>query len=240
MLVRAFPSALVALTRRPAAADFDPAKESRDKRKERVAKNDKQRDQNLARAQGTSLSEKKKEIERASQMARVSTASMGKYVQSIFSYTPYLPFSHLCYRFDKKLEGESKIRGQKRKVRLCLPVNAQRLTTTAVRLQRDVYKDGEPARVIHYRKARRLEEAENGPRWCACGGVRCQRSQGHTAREQGQGWCRAGPQGRRWQAKWRQGELRQKGQTIDMCVSRPSDCLRICILLDRTGTSTAL
>ncbi|EJD53976.1 RRS1-domain-containing protein [Auricularia subglabra TFB-10046 SS5] len=78
-----------------APADFDPAKEARDKRKERVAKNEKQREQNVARAQGTTLAERKKELERSSALARSSTASMGK--------------------FDKKLEGEGKLRGQKRK-----------------------------------------------------------------------------------------------------------------------------
>jgi regulator of ribosome biosynthesis len=87
--------------------DHDPSKEARAERKARVAKNEQQRMKNLARSQhgqaatGTTtgvhtLSERKGEIERSLAMTRASTASMGK--------------------FDRKLEGEKKPRGVKRKV----------------------------------------------------------------------------------------------------------------------------
>lgn len=79
--------------------NFDPVKVARDARKERVAKNEKQQLQNVKRAQGTSsntLEERKKQIERTVATTRISTASMG--------------------RFDKRLEGEKKLKGVKRKV----------------------------------------------------------------------------------------------------------------------------
>ena len=72
-----------------------------------MAKNEKQRSQNLARAQGesspagtSSKDERKKNINRTLATTRVSTASMGK--------------------FDKILEGEKKLKGAKRKVRMSL------------------------------------------------------------------------------------------------------------------------
>ncbi|KZT42979.1 RRS1-domain-containing protein [Sistotremastrum suecicum HHB10207 ss-3] len=87
------------LTEVPANADvdFDPAKDAKTKRKEVIAKNTKQRDANLARAQKAAdpKESRKKEIESTLQSTRKSTASMGK--------------------FDKKLDGEKKIRGIKRK-----------------------------------------------------------------------------------------------------------------------------
>ncbi|KAI0060850.1 RRS1-domain-containing protein [Artomyces pyxidatus] len=83
----------------PANADvgFDPAKEAKDARKARVSKNERQRLQNMSRSQGASTEreERKKDIDRTLATTRVSTASMGK--------------------FDKKLEGEKKLRGVKRK-----------------------------------------------------------------------------------------------------------------------------
>ncbi|KAF5359007.1 hypothetical protein D9758_004872 [Tetrapyrgos nigripes] len=81
-----------------ADVDYDPRKAARDERKSRVAKNEKQHLANLARAQGSGLNqrdERKQEIERTLASSRTSTASMGK--------------------FDKKLEGEKKLRGVKRK-----------------------------------------------------------------------------------------------------------------------------
>ncbi|KAJ3551884.1 hypothetical protein NM688_g4452 [Phlebia brevispora] len=87
-----------------ADADFDPSKAVRDARKERVAKNEKQRLQNLARAQqeGSTSSgplvtkdQRKTDINRTLATTRVSTASMG--------------------RFDRALEGEKKLKGVKRK-----------------------------------------------------------------------------------------------------------------------------
>ncbi|KAG9057394.1 Rhodanese- sulfurtransferase [Serendipita sp. 407] len=80
-----------------ASDDYDPIKEARDKRKARVAKNEKQRLGNLARAQGTTPSkeQRKQELRGQALQTKISTASMGK--------------------FDRKLEGEPKLRGIKRK-----------------------------------------------------------------------------------------------------------------------------
>ncbi|KAF9567375.1 RRS1-domain-containing protein [Agrocybe pediades] len=76
-----------------ADVDYDPRKVARDERKERIVKNKKQQEQNIARQ--TSTRERKQEIEKTLATTRMSTASMGK--------------------FDKRLEGEKKIRGVKRK-----------------------------------------------------------------------------------------------------------------------------
>ncbi|KAF8639976.1 hypothetical protein AX17_001223 [Amanita inopinata Kibby_2008] len=73
--------------------DHDPRKIARDERKAKIAKNEKQRQQNLGRAAGAHP--RKREIERELAQSRISTASMG--------------------RFDKQLEGEKKPRGVKRK-----------------------------------------------------------------------------------------------------------------------------
>ncbi|OJT05386.1 Ribosome biogenesis regulatory protein -like protein [Trametes pubescens] len=90
-----------------ADVDHDPSKAARDARKERVAKNERQHKQNVARAtQSTGPSTgpstapvpnsiRKKEIDRTLAVTRASTASMGK--------------------FDRKLEGEKKLKGLKRK-----------------------------------------------------------------------------------------------------------------------------
>lgn len=80
--------------------NHDPAKIARDERKARVAKNERQRAGNVARATNP-REERKQNIERTLATTRVSTASMGK--------------------FDAKLEGEKKLRGVKRKV-VFLPV----------------------------------------------------------------------------------------------------------------------
>ena len=74
------------------AVDFDPRKAARDERKERIAKNERQRLANSARDQGTS---RKAELDKTLATTRLSTASMGK--------------------FDKTLDGEKKLRGIKRK-----------------------------------------------------------------------------------------------------------------------------
>lgn len=65
------------------ANDYDPFKEARDERKARVAKNEKQRLANAARAQGgTSTAglkeERKTQLNRQVAQTRTSTASMGK------------------------------------------------------------------------------------------------------------------------------------------------------------------
>ncbi|KAI3616661.1 hypothetical protein WG66_011438 [Moniliophthora roreri] len=77
--------------------DYDPRKVAKAERKERVANNEKQRLANIARAQQVAgaREERKGEIDRTLATSRVSTASMGK--------------------FDKKLEGEKKLQGVKRK-----------------------------------------------------------------------------------------------------------------------------
>jgi len=83
-------------------ADYDPSAEARTVRKARIAKNERQHSQNLARSQqGQTASAhthtgRKREIERTLTTTRASTASMGK--------------------FDRALEGEKKLRGVKRKV----------------------------------------------------------------------------------------------------------------------------
>ncbi|KIL70305.1 hypothetical protein M378DRAFT_189851 [Amanita muscaria Koide BX008] len=77
-----------------AEVNFDPRKEARDERKVRIAKNEKQQQQNLAR-QANPRETRKREIERDLVQTRISTASMG--------------------RFDKQLEGEKKPHGIKRK-----------------------------------------------------------------------------------------------------------------------------
>jgi regulator of ribosome biosynthesis len=55
--------------------DFDPAAAARDERKKRIAKNEKQTQANLLRAQ---KGERKDEIERTLLTTKGSTASMGK------------------------------------------------------------------------------------------------------------------------------------------------------------------
>jgi regulator of ribosome biosynthesis len=76
--------------------DYDLAKEARVKRKDRVAKNERQQMQNVAQAAGTGTGARKRDIDRTLAMTRTSTASMGK--------------------FDRVLDGEKKLRGVKRKV----------------------------------------------------------------------------------------------------------------------------
>lgn len=89
-------SSYVLILKKIVDVDYDPRKAARDERKERVAKNLKKQQQNIARAATTSREERKSEIEKTLASARISTASMGK--------------------FDRRLEGEKKVRGVKRKV----------------------------------------------------------------------------------------------------------------------------
>jgi regulator of ribosome biosynthesis len=93
--------------------DYDLAKEARTKRKERVAKNERQQKQNLAQAAGTGTGARKKDIDRTLAMTRTSTASMGK--------------------FDRVLDGEKKLRGVKRKVRTVPPFSSFSHSLLAVR-----------------------------------------------------------------------------------------------------------
>lgn len=94
-------------------ADYDPSKVARDARKGRVAKNERHRQHNVARGQQEQESsgapppskvQRKKDIDRTLATTRASTASMG--------------------RFDRKLEGEKKMKGVKRKV--CCPSMTRR------------------------------------------------------------------------------------------------------------------
>ncbi|KAG6329115.1 hypothetical protein ID866_9975 [Astraeus odoratus] len=80
-----------------ADVDFDPVQAAREERKSRVAKNERQRLQNLARAQAAQneREQRKVDIDKTLAATRTSTASMGK--------------------FDRKLEGDKKLRGVKRK-----------------------------------------------------------------------------------------------------------------------------
>jgi regulator of ribosome biosynthesis len=87
-------------------AEYDPAKEARVARKERMAKNERKHLQNVAQAQhgrptaataGTGTGARKRDIDRTLATTRTSTASMGK--------------------FDRVLDGEKKLRGVKRKVK---------------------------------------------------------------------------------------------------------------------------
>lgn len=87
-------------THTPPAMDVDPAQDARTARKARVAKNERQRLQNIARAQAAHEARQQRhvDIDRTLASTRISTASMGK--------------------FDKTLEGDKKMRGVKRKVRV--------------------------------------------------------------------------------------------------------------------------
>jgi len=83
-----------------AVVDHDPAQEARTARKARVAKNERQRLQNLAQAEQAQVAREERQqrqtdIDHTLATTRISTASMGK--------------------FDKKLEGDKKMRGVKRK-----------------------------------------------------------------------------------------------------------------------------
>ncbi|KAI9457297.1 ribosome biogenesis regulatory protein-domain-containing protein [Russula earlei] len=82
-----------------ADTDYDPSKEARAARRAQIAKNERQRTQNLARSQqGQAVRapiDREQELERTLATTRASTASMGK--------------------FDRMLEGEKKPRGVKRK-----------------------------------------------------------------------------------------------------------------------------
>ncbi|CAE6371457.1 unnamed protein product [Rhizoctonia solani] len=77
--------------------DYDPAIEARKERKARVAKNEKQRERNLTVAAASGQREReetKSKLNRSLAITRASTASMG--------------------RFDKKLDGDTKLKGIKR------------------------------------------------------------------------------------------------------------------------------
>jgi regulator of ribosome biosynthesis len=98
MLVRAFFTTPLFYLTVILDIDHDPRKIARDARKDRIAKNEKKHSQNVARASGPNTNPRdarKTDIEKTLAATRISTASMGK--------------------FDKRLDGEKKLRGVKRK-----------------------------------------------------------------------------------------------------------------------------
>ncbi|PCH40897.1 RRS1-domain-containing protein [Wolfiporia cocos MD-104 SS10] len=114
------------LTEVPANADVDhdPRKAARDERKARIAKNERQHQQNLARVQGASAqsgtapnADRKKQIDRTLATTRTSTASMGK--------------------FDRTLEGEKKLKGVKRKAKVSADAEKSRDLAIIQKLERE-------------------------------------------------------------------------------------------------------
>jgi regulator of ribosome biosynthesis len=134
-----------------APIDFDPGQQSRKERKERVAKNEKQQLRNIANAQSADQREAQKaELNRSIATSRVSTASMG--------------------RFDKKLAGEPKLRGVKRKFEPNeLSGEAERKASMSIiaSLERGgaakkALKDGNKSDVLNVRKAVRFASGGRG------------------------------------------------------------------------------
>ncbi|KAF9462073.1 RRS1-domain-containing protein [Collybia nuda] len=131
-----------------ADADYDPRKVARDERKGRVAKNEKQRAQNLARASANTRQERKGDIEKTLATSRISTASMGK--------------------FDKKLDGEKKVRGVKRKFDPTeAPIESEKQASLALlsRLDSDskkMRKEPQEESVLNVRKAVRFASKGRG------------------------------------------------------------------------------
>ncbi|KAF7295480.1 Ribosome biogenesis regulatory protein [Mycena indigotica] len=138
------------ITEVPANADvdFDPRKAARDERKARVTKNEKQRLANVSRGQGAT-NPRKAEIEKTLASSRISTASMGK--------------------FDKKLEGEKKMRGVKRKFEPTeKSLEAEKATSLALLSRMDsdakkVRREGpKEEKVLNERKAVRFASKGRG------------------------------------------------------------------------------
>ncbi|KAI0732795.1 ribosome biogenesis regulatory protein-domain-containing protein [Fomitopsis betulina] len=142
------------LTVVPANADVnhDPSKVARDTRKEKMAKNEKQHQQNLARAQGTGAApsnnaDRKTQIDRTLATTRTSTASMGK--------------------FDKKLDGEKKLKGVKRKFDPAeVPASAEKSHNLAILQKLDREPSAKKAKsgdgVLNVRKAIRTVSKGRG------------------------------------------------------------------------------
>ncbi|KAJ7074145.1 ribosome biogenesis regulatory protein-domain-containing protein [Mycena amicta] len=129
-----------------AVVDFDPRKAARDERKARVAKNEKQHLANVSRAQGNP---RKTEIDKTLASTRASTASMGK--------------------FDKKLDGEKKMRGVKRKfepTEKSLEVEKNASLALLSRMDSDAKKARReppaPEKVLNERKAVRFASKGRG------------------------------------------------------------------------------
>ncbi|QRV87879.1 ribosome biogenesis regulatory protein [Ceratobasidium sp. AG-Ba] len=106
--------------------DYDPGLEARKERKARVAKNDKQRQKNLSNAAANGQREReesKEKLSRTLAISRTSTASMG--------------------RFDKKLDGDTKLRGVKRQFAPNeAPVDAEKKSSLDIikKLEREPHK----------------------------------------------------------------------------------------------------
>ena len=109
--------------------DFNPQQKAREERKAKIAKNERQHQQNLARAQHAGPSsaslaptnpQRKREIERTLATTRSSTASLG--------------------RFDRKLEGEKKLKGVKRKVRDAYTISVHSKTHRTFRFSSSILR----------------------------------------------------------------------------------------------------
>ncbi|KAG9128272.1 Rhodanese- sulfurtransferase [Ceratobasidium sp. 392] len=121
--------------------DHDPALEARKERKARVVKNEKQRERNLSNATAGNQREReesKAKLSRTLAITRSSTASMG--------------------RFDKKLDGDTKLRGVKRQFAPNeAPIEAEKKSSLDIikKLERDPPKS---------KRARTDAEAEESAR----------------------------------------------------------------------------
>lgn len=124
--------------------DHDPSKVARVERKTRVAKNQRQMAQNIARSQSggaivgpSSREQRKNEINRTLATSRASTASMG--------------------RFDQVLEGEKKLKGVKRKARFLSPFAMHRGLTRVYSLspQRPLLSEKRQRILLSYRRWKR-------------------------------------------------------------------------------------
>ncbi|KZO98133.1 RRS1-domain-containing protein [Calocera viscosa TUFC12733] len=146
-----------------ADADHDPVKDARDAKRKRVAKNEAQQLKNIQRAERSNASadlpipakereKRKTELDRDLAQTRVSTASMGK--------------------FDKKFEGEPKLRGVKRKFdpneksadaekASALAILSKLDTSSRPSKRARAAEDGD--NVLNVRKAIRHEKRTGGP-----------------------------------------------------------------------------
>ncbi|EJU06360.1 RRS1-domain-containing protein [Dacryopinax primogenitus] len=142
-----------------APMDYDPVKEARDAKTKRIAKNEGQRLKNIQRAAraksstsqlnpGQEREKLKVQLDRDLAQTRVSTASMGK--------------------FDKKFEGEAKLRGVKRQFDPNeKSVEAEKATSLAIMSKLDTGRPSKRSKgdnddVLNVRKAIRHESRKGG------------------------------------------------------------------------------
>ncbi|KAG9101360.1 Rhodanese- sulfurtransferase [Ceratobasidium sp. 370] len=165
--------------------DYDPALEARKERKARVAKNEKQREKNLSNAAASGQHERgeaKAKLSRTLAVTRTSTASMG--------------------RFDKKLDGDTKLRGVKRQFAPNeAPVEAEKKSSLDIikKLERDPPKS---------KRARTDAEAEESARSGRDGLVNVRKAIRHASKGAGgvalaKSMKKAGDGGRTGKAKGR-------------------------------------